>query len=163
MAQETISAVARELGRLSEAMDRAKEDRAAFREWFGKVQASIDGVQRGLATLTNTMQTTSAHVSLLALEKCGERLDKIEGTLWTDDFKTSSTRISRLEDMAKHVLPFFSDERLPAVELTVKRWQRWIGEGWSLAGKIALAILASGVIGGGLFGFASKIASHVVP
>lgn len=137
-----MDTIARELGRLSEAMDRSREDRIEMKDALAKVSEGLDALRGGVSSLNQTMQSTATQVATIGMEKCGERLDKIEGTVFSADFRSSTTRLSR-------------------VEATVTRWEGWIGSGRAFAGKVILAVIASGVLGGTIFGYASKIASHL--
>ncbi len=145
MTSSESAAVATQLGALTEAVktvvERSKEDRTEWRDGLRQVHDTVDAMRRDVAALAQTTNSTANAVSAMAVEKCGERLDKIEGTVFSKDFATSTTRLQRLED-------------------TVHRWEKWMGRGWTFAGKLVLALIASGAISGGAFGVAQKIAAH---
>lgn len=135
--------VARELGRLSEAMENAKEDRLELRESFDRLRESVEQLSSRLSALDQTIRSTSAAVNTIALEKCGERLDRLEG------------KMARIE-------PLLADDQLPETKRTVDKWRKLIGQGWTMVGKLALAVIASGAISGGVFTVATKIAGYFI-
>ena len=145
--------VARELGRLSEAMERAKEDRAEILTSHERMRESVDRLSSRVDALNQTMQSTSNAVNQIALEKCGERLDKLESLV---NPAMLEERLSRLEDVEK------TCERLEAVETTVNSWRRWIGKSWGFLLRVIVAVIASGAIGGSSFSIAAKIWSRLL-
>jgi chromosome segregation ATPase len=131
-------AVAQQLGRLTEAIDRARDDRREVRDEVSKLHDGLDAIRGLLAGLTQTANSTAQQVAMLSLEKCGERLDKLEGTVFSENFQTSTTRLERLES-------------------TISGWQKLMGTGRAFAVKVTLALISAGALGAG----AEKIASHL--
>ncbi len=144
--------VATELGRLSailESMEtarietaaRAKEDRDRVETSIVRLETSLDGLRHSADAMSQTLASTSSQVAKLAVDKCGERLDRVEATLFSPGMKTSLERLEKVED-------------------TIGRWRRWTGTGLWFIGRIILAIAASGVIAGTIGGIVAKIADH---
>jgi hypothetical protein len=149
VANDTLLELTREVGKITAVMERDKEDRSEMRAAFDKFDNGLEALRMGLSALNQTMQSTANQVTNIGLEKCGERLDKIEGTVFSEDFKSSTTRLQRLET---------SDR---AVNEKIARWEGWVGRGWNFFGKVVLAVIASGVVSGTMFGIMSKIAQHI--
>lgn len=70
--------VQRELGRLSEAMDNAKDDRQELRRAVEKLSEAVGEMRAEFRGLNQTMQSTAVTIANLTADKCGQRLDKIE-------------------------------------------------------------------------------------
>ena len=134
--------IERELGRMTEMLDRSREDREEMKGSIGKLHDGIDALRASVSALDQTIQSTAHKVTDIALEKCGERLDKIEGTVFSKDFQSSTTRLQRLET-------------------TVSTWEQWMGTGRAILGKLILAVIASGIIGGSVMSLISKVADKL--
>lgn len=108
------------VARLEEAIIGFRDDRAESRADRKDIISRLDG-------LSQTMQSTGATVASLALEKCGERLDRLDVRVKTLEEKTVNLHV--LED-------------------EIMFWRRLLGGGFRAAWKIAAVILSSGVVGG---------------
>lgn len=123
MARDTTASIARELGRLTEAMEQGKADRDELKSAVEKLSGHVEALRLAMAGLTQSMQSTTHQVVSLGLEKAGDRLGRIE--------------------------------------VTIARWQRLIGEGIGFVLKAVTALLAAGVIGGGVGAWLSRVAQHL--
>ncbi len=146
--------VATELGRLSailesmetariEDRERAKEDRERVETSIVRLETSFDGLRHSADAMSQTLASTSNQVAKLAVDKCGERLDRVEASLFSPEMKTCL-------------------DRLEKVEGTVGTWRRWMGTGLWFIGRVALAIAASGIIAGTFSGIIQKIADKLM-
>lgn len=120
MAPRTITGnIERELGRLGEALENAKEDRAEFKLAVAELSAQISELNGSFRGMSQTVQSTASQIAGLALEKCGERLDILES-------KTAN---------------------LPSLERDMDFWRRLIGAGWAAFWRIVGLAVGSGAIG----------------
>ncbi|HEX4861719.1 MAG TPA: hypothetical protein VFV07_10815 [Rhizomicrobium sp.] len=76
--EERWDDVQRQLGRVEEAMERAREDRTEFKEAVNELRDVVGDLKGAVAGLTQTVQSTTSQVLALSAEKCGQRLDAIE-------------------------------------------------------------------------------------
>lgn len=72
--------LARELGRLSEAIEHGKEDRHELKETVEKVVDKLDDLQNSVNAFGQTIQSMTTQVIRIDAEKCGARLDALEKT-----------------------------------------------------------------------------------
>lgn len=143
-----LNDLVRETGRMSEALERGKEDRAEMRESFARLAESMEALRTGLNAMNQTLQSTSREVSSIGTEKLVERVGRLDAILDSDDARSVMPRILAL------------DGRMKAAEDQLSTWKQWAGQGWSFFGKCVLALLASGLIGGGI---ATTVAQHFHP
>lgn len=118
------------LGRIEEAISSLKEDRREDRQ---DQRADSDKIAGRLDGLTQVVGATANAVSALGLERCGERLDKIEARNIKADM--------RFEALEKATAP------VPWIESELLFWQRLLGGGWRAAWKIVAVMAGSGGIG----------------
>lgn len=123
MARESLES---RVARLEEAMLGAKEDRIEARADRKDMISRLDA-------LTQTIQSTGNTVANLALEKCGERLDRHDNKFFDCD-----ERLRALEGRTQN---------LPKIETEVMFWRRVLGGGMHALWKIAALIIGSGTIG----------------
>lgn len=123
MARESLES---RVARLEEAVLSQKEDRIEARQDRKEVLQRLDGLHQ-------TIQSTSNAVAILALEKCGERLDKHDGKITDCD-----ERLKSLENKTQN---------LPKIETEVMFWRRVLGGGMHAIWKIGVVVIGSGTIG----------------
>src|SRR5690349_15997062 len=111
--RDQLAELIREMGRLSEVTERGKEDRAEMRESFEKLDGNIEALRGGLNALNQTMQSMAHQVTTIGVEKWGERLDRIDAILSSDDARSVIPRIQKTE------------AQLAAVETKMANWERW--------------------------------------
>jgi hypothetical protein len=70
--------VERELGRLAEAVENSKLDRAEMKALIEKVGDIATEVRQAVNALNQTVQSMTTQIVALNSEKCGQRLDAIE-------------------------------------------------------------------------------------
>ena len=70
--------VQHQLGRVEEAMERARDDRSEFKEAITELRDVVGDLKGAVAGMTQTVQSTTSQVLALSAEKCGQRLDAIE-------------------------------------------------------------------------------------
>lgn len=128
-------AIHQQLGQVLEAQRRAGEDRLDTTHKLEKVQDTVEGVSRQLVALTQTTASIGSAVTALSVEKCGERLDKLEEAVF--DGKLAATIAANQAKIAR-------------LESVNANWRRWLGSGWTFFGRLVLALVASGVFWAGV-------------
>lgn len=132
-------AVARELGALTEALARGREDRLETGRKIDRLAEGMESVAHRLAALEQSSSSTATAVSQIATEKCGQRLDRIEAVLFPKEGADIATRLRSLES-------------------TVGAWRRWIGSGKSFAIRALLVFVGSA----GAWAFLSKLFQNLI-
>jgi len=77
----TTAGVQRELGRLAEAVENAKDDRNELKKIVERVGDYVNELRSSVNSLNQTVQSMTAQVVSLNSEKCGARLDVVEAKL----------------------------------------------------------------------------------
>jgi chromosome segregation ATPase len=138
MPDSQMMQVQRELGMITESLKNADEYRkevltrldaqnvkaddqnAKINDKIDDQNDKIESVRSALVNVEQSVKSTSSMLGTLMLEKCGDRLDK-------------------LEDICKN---------LPQIESEVMFWRRLLGGTFRAFWKIFAAILGSGAVGG---------------
>lgn len=129
--------VQRDLGRILEAIANGEIHRKEMSERIDKLSDRIDGTNEKIDALSSStgkmdqsLQSLSKITNQIALEKCGERLDRLETALPTDC-------LSRLAAVEKIVAP------LPELLL----WRKVVGTGaWAIV-RVVGTLVGSGALG----------------
>lgn len=115
------------IGQLIENMKRGTEDRQDIKLALGKLNDGQEAMRRDMAGLQQSSITQSNALTEMLREKHGERISKLEESVFDRDHESHG-------------------ERLAWAERKIKKWDGWIGSGQALAMKIAGIILSSAVI-----------------
>jgi soluble cytochrome b562 len=122
--------VVHELGRMAEAIENSKDDRAEMREEAraerAEMRDEVRDLKDGFGKLTSAIDD-------LAVEKCGERLDIIERDR-SREAKDLEQRLVKFEGLIAQ-----SDSNTRAIE----GYKRFFGTGANLFIRVAIALLGS--------------------
>jgi len=144
------SLIERELGRLSEGLSNAKEDRAELARIVSKLDEGVDAMRQALNGLNTTTQSMANQILSIATEKCGERLDTIE----RDRAREAAELKIRLEKFDAVVAQSGENAR------TLIMYKNVIGTGMSLVVRIGLALLGSAFGGAAITAVVGKFWHH---
>lgn len=118
--------VQRELGAINEALKNAESHRTEVirrmdqqGEKTDRLSESILDVRGSIKNMEQTLSSTSSILNAVAMEKCGDRLDKLEEKC----------------------------RNLPLIESEIQFWKRVLGGGAHALWKIGGMLIASGLLG----------------
>lgn len=130
--------VQRDLGRIMESLNNGEIHRKEMVIRIDKLSdridttnEKIDALSSGTAKMDQSLQSLSKITNQIALEKCGERLDKLEDVV----VDRCDERLRKVEDLTKD---------LPEMMF----WHRVVGTGLKASIRVGGVLLASGAVGG---------------